>query len=211
MTSSGGVVNVDTESGAAPLTAVVQDGKSLILGLGNDLLTDDGFGPRVARACREGLDMNPDVSVEESAVAGFRLLDLLQGYERVLILDAIQTGEHSPGTVMFWPLSQAFRGRTLGGSHQMDLDTTLRYGRLLGYILPRSITLLVAEAADLLTFGQELTPALRAALPEAIDLVHEWLDGGILNAEERRKAHEFRHLRRMSRQGMAGSALHENG
>jgi len=149
---------------------------ALVLGLGNDLVADDGFGPVVARECRCHLGDRGDVAVEEGSVAGLRLLDLLSGYRRVLILDVVQTGRVPPGTLLEWPLPQSARAWTLGGSHQCDLLTTLALGRSLGFALPEEVALLVAEAADLQTVREELTPEVAAAVPRARALVADWLD-----------------------------------
>lgn len=162
------------------------------------MLSDDGFGPAVARLVRERLDTLPgalasaeagglakdegsaadDVTVEEASVAGFHLLDLLNGYDRVLLVDVVQTGRYPAGTLLDLPLQKASSARTLGGSHQMDLVTTVRLGQLAGYRLPGSITILVAEAEDLLTLGERLTPGLERAVPAMAALVWQRLARG---------------------------------
>jgi hydrogenase maturation protease len=154
----------------------------LILGLGNDLISDDGFGPAVASACREPFQGRADVSVEAAPVAGFHLLDLLSGRKRVLIVDVVQTGARPPGTLLEWPIQASAAGRTLGGSHQADLPATLEFGRRLGYDLPDAITLLVVEAEDLVTLREELTPEVAAAVPRAVSLALEWAGRGKLAA-----------------------------
>lgn len=152
-------------------------GRSLVLGLGNDLVSDDGFGPRVAALCAERLGRRPDVAVESAAVAGFRLLDLLSGYGRALIVDVVSSGTRPPGSLSELPLSEASRGRTLGGSHQIDLETALSLGRRLGYELPASVRVLAAEARDLSTIHEGLSPELEAAVPRAVEQVLEWVEG----------------------------------
>jgi hydrogenase maturation protease len=149
---------------------------ALVLGLGNDLVADDGFGPVVARECKQELRLRPGVAVEEAAVAGLRLLDVLAGYSRALILDVVQTGRVPPGTLLEWPLPASAAGRTLGGSHQCDLLTALALGRALGFTLPEEVSLLVAEASDLQTIREELSPEVAASVPRARALVADWLD-----------------------------------
>ena len=149
---------------------------ALVLGLGNDLVADDGFGPAVARACRRDLAGRRDVAVEEAAAAGLRLLDLLAGYRRALIVDVVQTGRVPPGTLLDLPVGDSGRAWTLGGSHQCDLPTALAFGRRLGFALPEEVAIVVAEAADLLTIREELSPAVAAAVPRARALVGAWLD-----------------------------------
>ena len=150
--------------------------EALVLGLGNDLVADDGFGPAVARDCRVALGGRGDVAVEEAAAAGLRLLDLLAGYRRALILDVVQTGRVPPGTLLDWPLPRSAGAWTLGGSHQCDLLTALALGRSLGFELPDEIAVVVAEAADLQTIREELSPEVAAAVPRARELVADWLD-----------------------------------
>jgi hydrogenase maturation protease len=150
--------------------------EALILGLGNELLSDDGFGPAVAEACRARFGGRPATAIETAAAAGFNLLALLEGCERALIIDVVQTGKHAPGTLLEWPLEAASAGRTLGGSHQMDLLTTLELGRRVGQYLPRSIRLLVVEGKDLATIREGMTPEVAAAVPQAVERVAEWLE-----------------------------------
>ena len=150
----------------------------LILGLGNDLLTDDGFGPAVVAAARPLIGPRPGVRLETAAAGGFRLLDVLAGADDVLIIDVVQTGRMPPGTVTWWPLADASAGQTLGAGHGMDLATTLAFGAAAGYRMPRRVDLLVAEAGDLETISERLTPEVQAAVPEALREVAEWAASG---------------------------------
>jgi hydrogenase maturation protease len=60
-------------------------------------------------------------------------------------------------------------------SHQINLPTALELGNRLGYAMPERIDILAVEAQDLETLSEELTPPVRAALPEALRLVREWI------------------------------------
>jgi hydrogenase maturation protease len=149
---------------------------TLILGLGNELVSDDGFGPAVAEACRRQFVGRGDVHIETTAAAGFNLLALLESCSQALIVDVIQTGQYAPGTVMEWPLHAASAGRTLGGSHQMDLQQTISLGRRVGQPMPHTIRLLVAEAKDLKTIHEGLSPELEAAVPAAVERLAAWVE-----------------------------------
>ena len=72
--------------------------KTLVLGLGNDILADDAVGVLAARALRDELAGRADVV--ETAMHGLALLDHFLGYERAILLDAIQTGKQPPGTII---------------------------------------------------------------------------------------------------------------
>jgi hydrogenase maturation protease len=153
-------------------------GHALILGLGNDLLTDDGFGPAVVAAARPLVGRLHGVRLETASAGGFRLLDVLAGADEVLIIDVVLTGLMPPGTVRWWPLADAAAGRTLGAGHGMDLATTIAFGASAGFPMPRRVDLLVAEAGDLETIGERLTDAVQAAVPEALREVVEWVAPG---------------------------------
>ena len=73
--------------------------KVVILGLGNDLFTDDAVGLRVARDVRSRLGPDTRIDVHETTETGLALLDFIVGYDSVVIVDAIQTGEQLPGFV----------------------------------------------------------------------------------------------------------------
>jgi hydrogenase maturation protease len=98
----------------------------------------------------------------------------------VLILDVVRTEQRPAGTLLEWPLEQAGAARCLGGSHQVDLPSALALGRLLGWPVPESVALLVAEAEDLATLHEGLTPAVAKAVREAADMAVRWVEEGTL-------------------------------
>jgi hydrogenase maturation protease len=151
-------------------------GKTLILGLGNTILSDDGFGPKVADLLRDLVQAGSGVEVETASVGGFLVLDMIQGYERVLIIDIAVTGEHPPGSLRFWQPEREREPWTLGGSHQMDLATVLELGSQLGFPMPWDIAVLVAEARDVETMGTDLSPEMEDAIPHAVRMILDWAD-----------------------------------
>ncbi len=142
--------------------------------------------PALCRA-RIGAD-GPAWPSKTASVAGLNLLDVLAGHDRVLIIDVVQTGRAVPGTLIEWPIERASAGRTLGGSHQTDLATTIALGRALGHELPESIRLLVAEAEDLLTVREGLTRDVAAAVPIAAEMARVWVETGALPATAARRS-----------------------
>lgn len=148
----------------------------LILCLGNEIISDDGFGPEVARQLTLHDDQVEQVGVIFAPVAGFYLLDLLAGREKVLIVDTIRTGKVVPGTLQSFPTNTFTPGGyRLTISHQISLPTTLELGRRLGMDMPKVIDLIAVEAEDLETLSEELTPSVRSAVDKAIVLIKEWV------------------------------------
>ena len=71
---------------------------TLIIGLGNPLVTDDSVGLRVAAELRSRLAGQADVEVAEDYWGGLRLMEQMVGYDRAIVIDAIQSGA-APGTI----------------------------------------------------------------------------------------------------------------
>lgn len=145
--------------------------RTLVLGLGNPLLRDDSIGLRVVRAAEALLHGHPDVVVAEDYHGGLRLMERLVGYERAIIVDAICSGA-LPGTLhRLGPHS--LPTQHTASSHDVTLPTALALGRQIGARLPAddAILILGIEAVDVLSFGEDLTPEVAAAIPAAVDLI----------------------------------------
>jgi hydrogenase maturation protease len=146
--------------------------KTLILGLGNPLVTDDSVGLRVAAELRPLLSGRGDVDVEEDYWGGLRLMERLVGYDRAIIIDAIRTGA-PPGVIHHLAPDELPTQRS-ASSHDVDLPTALEFGRRAGMQLPENgrILLVGIEVEDILTFGETCTPAVLAAIsPAAQDII----------------------------------------
>ncbi len=150
--------------------------KTLVIGLGNPILTDDGVGVKVAYAVRDvlALDEGSLVKVTEAGVGGLQLMEMMVGYERVILVDAIQTPGGQPGTIHHLSLddiASALPTQHSASAHDMNLPTALEMGRRLGLALPETIEIFAIEAEDVVTFGETCTPAVAAAIPSVTELV----------------------------------------
>jgi hydrogenase maturation protease len=146
--------------------------KTLILGLGNPILTDDGIGIHVVRALA-AKSLPPDVDCAEASIGGLRLLDILAGYERIVIVDAIQIPGGKPGEL--YPLHPDDVRASLhaGSTHDLTLPGALKLGRSLKMNLPedRAIKIVAIQVEDVITLKEECTPAVKAAIPRAVNAV----------------------------------------
>lgn len=151
--------------------------KTLILGLGNPILSDDGVGVWVARAL-EGRLNQQQITVVESSMGGLSLLDLLVNFDRAIIIDAIQTNEGKAGQV-YRLEPEAFNAtRHASTPHDVNFATALELGKRLGLALPQQIIIFAIEVEDVTTFGEECTPKVREAIPVCVEMVIQELDGG---------------------------------
>lgn len=148
--------------------------KTLVLGIGNSILSDDGIGIRVAQETREKV-RDRQVTVRESSGAGLSVLDSIVGYDHVIVIDAIQTGKGKIGQVHRLGPEDFSLAQHLPSPHQIDLVTALQLGQRLGLDLPSKITILGVEAKDVSSFGQKCTPEVEQAIPDVVRMVLEEL------------------------------------
>lgn len=142
--------------------------KTLILGLGNPLVSDDSVGLRVAAELGPLLRDRPDVELGEDYWGGLRLMERMIGFDRAIVVDAIVTGA-PPGTLHRLRADSIPTQRS-ASAHDVNLPTALALGRQAGAHLPRDedIVLVGVEAQDVLTFNEECTPLVAAAVPKAV-------------------------------------------
>lgn len=150
--------------------------RTLVLGLGNPILSDDGVGIHVVRLIAEHITQHathPPVDVAEASVGGLRLLEVIAGYERLIIVDAIQTPGGRPGDVYRLRPDDLRASLHSGSTHDLTLRGALTLGRQLGMSLPadEAITILAVEVEDVLTFGETCTPQVHAAIPRIVKTV----------------------------------------
>jgi hydrogenase maturation protease len=144
--------------------------KTLIVGIGSTVLSDDGVGVRaVERLAERAL---PDgVKVAALGTAGLGLLDLLGDVERLIIVDAIVTGA-APGTIHELRGNDVVQTAHLGVGHEADLPTTMAIGeRVLGREMPREVVVVAVEAEDVTTFSESLTAPVQRAVQGVVGVI----------------------------------------
>ncbi len=153
----------------------MEQGRTLVLGLGNPILGDDGVGIVIARELKKQLPANPSVHILEAGLAGRFLLDVICGYRTVLIADAIITNENAPaGSIYTLTVDDLGKAVEPFASHALDLRTTVELGKQLGYEMPDTIRIYAVEIKENTVFSEELSPDVAAAvLPVARMIVEE--------------------------------------
>jgi hydrogenase maturation protease len=136
---------------------------TIVIGLGNPILSDDAAGPCVAAELKD-LSGRNGISVEEANMGGLGLLDLLAGHEEAIIIDAIQTADAKAGHIDRLDLKTLRSSRRNGTAHDFDLSAALKLGEQLGIHLPRKIDVFTIEANDVSTFNEKCTPEVEKAI-----------------------------------------------
>ncbi|HPR62844.1 MAG TPA: hydrogenase maturation protease [Thermoanaerobaculia bacterium] len=152
----------------------------LILGLGNPLFRDDGIGVRAIDILERHFSSVADL--ESSAEHGMALMDHFIGYRYAILIDAIQTGQHPPGTVR--ELDPSRLGRVLSPSpHYAGLPEMIEAARQLDVSFPDSFVIISVEVEDMATMIEGLTPDVEAALPRIVDIVDEKVRNWLHNSD----------------------------
>ena len=149
--------------------ALLMTPRTLVLGLGNPILRDDGVGWRVVEHA-SWLIGEPGIEFDRVALGGLALMERLIGYDRAILVDAIQVVGGSPGAVYQLDIDDL---PTLHSDavHDASLKAALQLGRRLGATLPQEIVIFAVEAVDVLEFGEILSPPVEAAVPLAVEKV----------------------------------------
>ena len=139
---------------------------TLILGMGNPILSDDGVGLTAAAWLRGRI---PGADVASSAMIGLSLFDLIVGYDTLFIIDAMTTRGGKPGDLKKIGPDDRQGTLHLFSSHGLNIFELMELGARCGYDMPRLAAVYGIEIGDEVAFGKELSPALASKLPAIVE------------------------------------------
>ncbi len=142
---------------------------NLLLGLGNTILKDDGIGIYAIRKVRERHSGNSWDFVECS-LSGCKLIDIILGYQNVLIIDSIMIEEKKPGEILKFVLEEL---KTPFGQspHYTGLPYMLEVARLMKLNIPERINVVAINVDDPFTIYEGLSPELEIRLPDFVRVI----------------------------------------
>jgi hydrogenase maturation protease len=149
--------------------------KTLILGLGNPILTDDGVGVLVAEEVRSRLPEDTPIDITEVSVGGLTLMETMIGYDRVILIDAFQRlHDNCPGKVhrmSLEDLRSISPTQHSASPHDASLVTALETGQRMGLPLPQDITIFAIEVENVMDFSDQPTQLIAAVIPQVTEAV----------------------------------------
>lgn len=145
----------------------MKNSQILILGLGNDILSDDGIGPRLVADMSE---RDPDSKFDYliSASGGLEIIEYLHGYSRIIFIDAIRTTGGKPGDIFHFRPADFKETSNLSNLHDINFITALRLGKTLNLELPSDIHIIAVEIVDDMHFNDKLSLELEEKYPEIL-------------------------------------------
>lgn len=145
--------------------------KTIVLGVGNLLLKDEGVGIHAIRALA-GRDLPPGVELVDGGTAGFDLLPLLMGADRIIIVDALRGGEPPGAVYRLTPadcLPQQERQAGPISLHDLGILDVIRTLEVLEQRTPE-VVIIGVEPGEI-DWGLELTPEVAASLPAVLEQI----------------------------------------
>lgn len=143
-------------------------GDTLILGVGNPLMGDDGVGVLAVQQMLSRPDLPTGITVLDGGTAGLGLIPLFEQYHRVILVDAVEMGER-PGTIRRFAWDEVRpheRGRALS-LHQSDLNEALALAEALHCLPP--VLIVYGVQPQHMDWDQPMSDAVRRALPGLVE------------------------------------------
>ena len=148
---------------------------TLVLGIGNLVMSDDGIGVRVVQLLNERYRFPPDVTILDGGTLGLDLLPKLEGVDRLLVVDAVETGKVAGTLVRMAGEDVPVVLETKVSPHQMGLKDLLAVAMLQGF-MPREMVLLGVQPG-IIEMGMDLSAEVGSQLEPLADRVLAELAG----------------------------------
>lgn len=146
----------------------------LVIGLGSPIMSDDAIGLVVSEKIE---DMHMDgVETRQEAIGGLDIIPVLWGYKYAIIVDAIQTEQYEPGTVMIFNPEDFAPTITNASAHDFNLATAMKIGRdMEPEQMPDQVIFVAIEVEDIQTMREGMTPKVESAVDKAVDAVLHYI------------------------------------
>ncbi|MDH6309572.1 hydrogenase maturation protease [Dysgonomonas sp. PFB1-18] len=142
---------------------------TLILGVGNLLLKDEGVGIHVIRALEQE-NLPSGVHLMDGGTGGFHLISWIEKYDRIIMIDAT-LDKNPPGTVRVLRPKYSSEFPPLMSAHEIGLRDMMSIMELTE-TMPL-IDLIVISVEDISEVGMELTPAVKKVIPEVVEKIKQ--------------------------------------
>lgn len=150
--------------------------KTIVIGLGNPILGDDGVGWKVVEDVIRQLPPNSSVDIQCLSLGGLGLMEHLIGYDRAILVDAFASNDQS-GSILVLKLSDLpnYSAFHTASSHDTSLQNALELGRSMGAKLPDEVSIIGIVTRRVYDFSETLSPPVADAVPFAARVVIDLL------------------------------------
>jgi hydrogenase maturation protease len=143
---------------------IMQEVRSLILGMGNTILSDDAIGILVKRYLEQHLPDECGIDLLETSWGGFRIIDLLRGYDYVIIIDSIKTENSHVGFIHHLKTNDLLPTLRLNSYHDINFITAIKLAESLNEKMPSDIDIFAIEVDDNRTIREHISSEIRKSI-----------------------------------------------
>ncbi len=158
---------------------------TIVVGLGNEILTDDGIGPALCKEM-EKLFPLPNIKYITATTGGLEILEMIRDYKTVMIIDAIRTKNGIPGTVYYLTPSDFKETLNISNIHDISFLTALKLGEKLGINMPETIHIIAVEIIEDLVFSESFSPEIQRCYDSIVQTTKTFFEN-ILKSDFRSK------------------------
>ncbi len=144
--------------------------KTIVLGVGNQILGDDGVGIHIINELKKQIQ-SPNITIDEAVTGGMSLLELILGYDKAIIVDAVKTKNEENGEVKRIPLNN-FSTMHSCNPHDVTLNEAIGMAKKMGEDrIPKEIIVVGVMMKEIpCEFGEKLSDKIAAAVPKAVNM-----------------------------------------
>jgi hydrogenase maturation protease len=143
----------------------VRSNKTLVIGLGNTIAGDDGIGIHVARELKSEIN-EENIDVLETYYSGLKLVDLMYGYDKVVVIDAFKNGSSEPGELELFDVKDHRFEESPAMLHNINFMSNYGLIRKTYPQIPDDIKIIGININDINSFKENLSSELKSKLPE---------------------------------------------
>jgi hydrogenase maturation protease len=152
----------------------VSRGKCLVLGFGSDALSDDGLPIRLVQDLRVLESLNR-FTFETSAIGGLDLLDLLEGFDKAVLIDTQLTSRRKPGEIHEYTPDNFEETFHLSSQHDLTFHEALRFAKEMGISMPNDIRIIAIEVVENKKLSFEFSEEISVMYPSILSQVQSFL------------------------------------
>jgi len=150
----------------------MNENKILILGMGNDILTDDGIGIKITKVLEKKFPF-PNIIYDTLSLGGLEIIEYIKDFKMVVLIDAIKTLDGIPGTVYQFKPEDFKETSHLSNIHDISFLTSLKLAKELNIPTPEKVHIIAIEIVEDMVFSNDFTPQVQARYPEILEEVSE--------------------------------------
>jgi len=156
--------------------------KTIVIGLGNPILGDDGVGWQVVEEMEKRSLPSSAIAYECLSLGGIGLMERLIGYDRAILIDAFVSNEEEVGTILIRHLSDLpdYSAFHTTSAHDTSLQNALQLGQMMGAHLPEDVIVIGIAIRRIREFGDKLSPPVAEVVTEAAHIALNLLQNKVI-------------------------------